>query len=68
MAQNTGFAGLFSHRCCGGPVLVLAIVCSVVGSSFVILSAITPGIVSMLSGIGALGACLIIGRKHCPTN
>ncbi len=56
---------LFSRRCCGGPVLILALVCGLVGASFMLLSAVMPGAVFMAAGVSSLGLCLALGSSRC---
>jgi hypothetical protein len=55
-----------SRHCCGGPVLVLAILCLGVGLLFVALSATAPGLVFIVVGILTEALCLVLGRNRCP--
>lgn len=56
---------LLSRRCCGGPVLTLSLVFSLLGGLFLALAATGPGVVFILSGVGALILCMTLGRSRC---
>lgn len=56
---------LLSRKCCGGPVLVLALLCLTIGLLFLGLSAVSPGLVFIAVGGLAEGLCLWLGRTRC---
>jgi hypothetical protein len=62
----TGSNGIFSRRCCGGPVLLLAVAFMLIGVLFALLSAVGPGLVFGLIGVGSLGLCVLLGQNRCP--
>jgi hypothetical protein len=61
----SGLHRIFSRRCCGGPVLVLALAFMLIGALFTLLSAPGPGLVFGLVGIGSLGLCVMLGQSRC---
>jgi len=63
-----GIKRLFSRRCCGGPVLVLAAACAVIGTVFVLLSAVVPGVIFVFAGVAAVLSCLAMGYRKCAYN
>jgi len=56
---------LTSRKCCGGPVLVLSLLCLAVGLLFVGLSAVSLGLVFITVGGMAEGLCLLLGHTRC---
>lgn len=56
---------LFSRRCCGGPILALALFCMGLGLLLVVLSAAVPGLVFMAVAGLSVGSCLVLGRYRC---
>ena len=56
---------MLSRRCCGGPVLVLMLLCLGVSVLFFYRSAWVPGSVFLVAGLLALGTCLLMGRNRC---
>lgn len=64
--KSQGFANrLLSRRCCGGPVLALALICGAIGALFILLSATSPGIMFILTGAAGFGLCLAMGYRRC---
>ncbi len=61
----TGFATLFSRRCCGGPVLMLSLAFLLFGTVFTLLSAQALGLVFMATGAATLGLCMLLGKSRC---
>ena len=63
--KKNSIMSLFSQRCCGGPVMVLAGVCAAIGTGFVLLSAVVPGGIFITAGIVAMVSCLAMGYRKC---
>jgi hypothetical protein len=59
------FSGLFSARCCGGPVILLTLLSIGFGLLFLLLAATELAAVFILTGSLALLSCLYLGRSRC---
>jgi hypothetical protein len=59
---------IFSHECCGGPVLILSLFSIGFGLLFLILAAFELGAVFVSVGLFAMGLCLYLGTSRCRGN
>ncbi|MCU7852318.1 MAG: hypothetical protein KZQ80_08900 [Candidatus Thiodiazotropha sp. (ex Monitilora ramsayi)] len=59
------YSQLLSGRCCGGPVLAIAMLLIGFGILFQLLSASLLGLVFFSTGLLAEGLCLYLGLSRC---
>lgn len=61
-----GYKQLFSSRCCGGPILAMALLCIGFGIIFQMISAGLLGLVFLSVGLFTEMFCLYLGLRRCP--
>lgn len=61
-----GIRTILSRRCCGGPVLMLALALMALGVFFILLSALGLGWVFIGIGAASFGLCLWLSQSRCP--
>lgn len=54
-----------SRNCCGGPLLILTLLCMGVGVLFLTLSATAPGLIFIGVGVSTECLCIFLSRTRC---